>query len=393
MFKVNVFKLALVLVCAIVILPRIPITQAGYGESLIRLDGLASAMLGALMLYIFRRSYVIVPMISLACLYIFQGSSSVSISFAYYLQVLSIVMMPKFYGEISKREYLFNVEFLENAKNILIYYAIANILIAVISRYLAFSFCLDSTNIGCVGEYGLHDRPYIFSVFVGVGFVLHCKDKNVSLLKLLILVYGLLISDSRSISAIMLVFGFGVFVGGSSFSKRNSIILLAGLTVAALMLIFGEGKITLSHMGQNDVDPSWMLRVSNIDNYMNWVDPIKAFSGNGAFAFYEFSAQYGLPGPMDILYFRVASEVGIIGMLVLGLLLFHPLWIAAKSNNQVFYFSLFVAVVASISIFQESLLIPRSGHILAYLIIFLIQNDKKSVGKCLVKKPMIALAR
>ena len=97
--------------------------------------------------------------------------------------------------------------------------------------------------------------------------------------------------------------------------------------------------------------------------------------GNGALAFYQFSNPYGQPGPLDNLYFRVASEVGIVGGLILSSLFFRAIYRSAKSNNNTKICYSYMVAISVISIFQESLLTPRAGHILAILGVYLMHKD------------------
>lgn len=362
--------LIVLLIFLVMLVPRIPIMPVGYGDLAIRIDGVASALAGILALYELRAKLVIIPLVALLLLYL--QNPNIFVSIGLFLQVISILSLPFLISSYGKKDIIFKARLLLYFRLTVVTYALINVIIAVITRYYEFSYCNDSlTNTGCVGEYGLLDRPYVFAIFIGAGFVLICANQQFSFLKALISIYGLLISDSRSIAAIMFVLGSIVYLNKQKISFRKFIVFISMLIIILSAVSLGQGKMSFSHVSNSGVDPSWLMRVNSINQYMEWVNLKRTIIGEGALAFYQFSEQYGLPGPMDNLYFRIASEVGILGGLILLLLYVYPIYSSSKKYKHIYVFISYVAAVLIISVFQESLITPRAGHVLVMLGIYL----------------------
>ena len=363
------------LVILVVLMPRIPILPLGFGELSIRIDGVTSALIGLLALYVLRVKLTLIPLFVLGFLYA-QNFNFFAISMGLFLQVLSIFTLPILFFHFGKKNFALSMVILQRAEAMVVWYALINVTIAIVSRNISLEICADSlTNTGCIGAYGLLDRPYVFSIFIGCGFIFLCSSSFFSFLKTSILLYGLLISDSRSIAAIMFVLGIVVYLKQQKISLGRTVSL--GLMVAILLISvsLGDGKMSLTTAQINEVDPSWLIRLNSIEQYMGWVDISKFIFGDGALAFYQFSEQYGQPGPMDNLYFRVASEIGVAGSFVLLLIYLYPLFRSAKRYGNLFLFGVYVVAVSVISIFQESLITPRAGHVLVMLGIYLVHRN------------------
>jgi hypothetical protein len=201
--------------------------------------------------------------------------------------------------------------------------------------------------------------------------VLACATRNFPFKYLIILLIGLLISDSRSIAIILVILGFVVFSICRGFSFKNLIATFIMLLVFLLFTVVIGNKINLSNLGVNE-DPSWAMRLYNIIEYFDWIDLRKIILGDGALAFYQFSKQYGVPGPIDNIYFRLASEIGIFGSIILFFISVLPIYFSAKANKNMHLFAFYTISIGLISVFQESLLVPKSGHIILLLGIFLV---------------------
>ncbi len=368
----GVDKYIIYLIYAILLSPRIAILPIGIGEIALRLDGVLSALLGIFLIYKLGRGLLVVPIFILSVLFN-QGQSSLIFSFGLFLQIMSIFLLPYIFFEKLKFSIINKESIIRYLAYTLIYYSLTNVIIAVMMRVISFEYCLDGiTSTGCIGGYGILDRPYVFSVFVGSSFVLACATKNFPLKFLIILFVGLLISDSRSIAFILVFLGFVVFVKCKGLTLNNLIASGALIAVFLLFAVFLENKINLSNLGVAGEDPSWAMRVYSIQGYFDWVDLKKIIIGDGALAFYQFSEQYGVPGPIDNLYFRLASEVGILGSVILFLISALPIYFHAKDSKNIKIFIFYSLSIGLISVFQESILVPKSGHIMFFLGVFLV---------------------
>ena len=375
--KANIIRYAFVfLIGLIILMPRIPIMPLEYGGLSIRIDGVASALAGGLALYALQARLVIIPIFILALLYS-QGSSFILMSIGFFLQVMSILLLPILFCYFGKKDSSFRDRLLYQFERIIVWYALANVIVSIVFRYFQLEICFDSvTYSGCVGAYGLLDRPYVFAVFIGAGFVFVCARKSFSILTALIMLYGLSISDSRSIAGIMFALGMVVFLKCQNITPKKFLSLISMVLVLWAITTFGGEKVSVANVSVDEIDPSWLMRLDNIERYMNWVDFPRSLLGNGTLAFYDFSEQYGVPGPIDNLYFRVASEIGIVGGAILLLLYLPSLFLAARDHKNTILFFAYVVCVAIISVFQESLVAPRAGHILVLLGICLMHKQK-----------------
>lgn len=376
----NSNKFILFIIGAALLVPRIPLIPAGLGESVIRIDGVLSALAGAIIFLTYGRPVSFIMLLVVGSLYVGQNSSSLILSAAYFFQVLSIIMLPSLLNKMIAQNQWGEKDF-ERAKRILVYYSAINIIIAAACRGFGVEVCIDSSGVGCVGGYGLLDRPYIFSVYTGAAFVLLCSDKKIKLTWVVFLLFGLLISDSRAISAFMLTLGIAIYIRFNNITLRHIGNAAFISTAALLVFLLADGKMGAGYIGQAEIDPSWAMRLVNFENYFNWVDLKKLVVGNGAFAFYEFSVQYGVPGPVDNLYVRVASEIGVLGGLTISILLVRPLWRSAKYNQRKLIFSYFMISIAAAAVFQESLLAPKAGHVYVLLGIYLSSLKKYNLEK------------
>lgn len=364
-----------ILVSIIILVPRIPLMPVGFGDLSVRIDGVTSALAGLLTIYILRLRIALISLILLGFLYS-RHLAIFAISIGLFLQILSIITLPILLSQFKRNDIKFEASLLSHAEIMIIWYSILNITIAFSSRIFTFEVCADSlTSTGCIGTYGLLDRPYVFSIFIGAAFVFLCASKNFTFLKAAVLLYGLVISDSRSIAAIMFLLGVFVFFKNQKLSYRNLLPLIIMVLFLIIILSLGEGKMSLSSSSSNEPDPSWLMRLDSINNYFDWVDIPKLILGDGALAFYQFSEQYGIPGPIDNLYFRVASEIGIFGGFIFMLLILHPLAQSAKKHGNIFILLIYIFATAIISIFQESLITPRAGHVLIILGIYLASKN------------------
>lgn len=365
-------KTFLFLILAIILIPRIPIAPLGYGELSIRVDGVASALVGILALFVLSKRLSIILFLTILFLIYIHDAGSVILSAGLFFQVISIILLPVLFGYFNKK----NINFYELSRGslapVIIFYALLNIIIAVLSRYSSFEYCVDSlSNTGCVGSYGFLDRPYVFSVFIGVAFVLVCAGTRFSYINALILLFGLLISDSRAIAVVMLILGAVVYFQFQRISLAKLLSFFVAAVILLMAVMLGEGKMSLENATFDEVDPSWLMRLHNIDLYMEWLDLSKLTIGGGALAFYQFSDAYGQPGPVDNLYIRLASEIGVIGVVILMFLYLQPLLRCSINRRRNLTFISYVVAVSFISVFQESLIVPRAGHVLVLLGIYL----------------------
>lgn len=358
----------LVLVLAVVLTPRIPLMPLGFGDLSLRVDGLGSAIAGLLALFILTRNLGLAFLAILLMILYLRDINTALVSMGLYLQIFSIILLPFILLKLAKVHTGFSEWAVAKIERFLTAYAVFNVGLAFFSRLIEFEYCFDAENMtGCVGPYGLLDRPYIFAVFVGCALVVASGVRRINFPVLLILVFGCSISDSRAISVILLLVAiFSLY----TFHRELFVKILTLLFALIIILILAApsgSKMSFGGAPNEDGDPSWLMRLYNIDLYVQWLDSYKFIFGAGGLAFYQFSDAYGAPGPVDNLYIRLGSEIGVLGFIVLFYIFLNPLVRWKQTQISPLLISTFIVAVLSISIFHESLIVPRAGHLISAL--------------------------
>lgn len=365
------------LLILIIYIPRLPIMQMGYGDSYLRVDIVLSVLLGAVFLSQVR-SYIILLLVLVLFLILCQ-SENLIISAGLLFQVISIFLIPYFF---IKNNYLYRS--LNKIVRYSFYIIIINIFIAVIFRLFNIEYCINPLqNAGCVGYYGLLDRPYVFGIYSGLGliYIINKPFNNLFIQNFFyfIIIYGMYLSDSRSIAVIFLFMGMIVWLSINRL-KLNYVLYFIFI-ICIYMLFFKSDSVKMSFSNIDIInDPSWMMRSDNIVRYLDWVNIRKFLIGDGALAFNQFSMQYGEAGPVDNLYVRLLSEFGFIGSLILFSISFYPLKKIYNSKGLNLLFISIVLLFLVISNYQESLIIPKCGHLIFLFLAWLGFNFKRTLN-------------
>jgi|APSaa5957512535_1039671.scaffolds.fasta_scaffold34176_2 hypothetical protein len=362
----------------LMIFPSVNLVSFGSVGSYIKSVNVLSVLLGFfLILFLFKSIQkdtnfkLIILLLSIAILYM---QRSPVVAFIYMFQLASIMLIPYFFARLNKKidfNYIFRF---------LIYVAILNIFISVASRIFGYQLVINGSIL--LNKYGLFYGPYIYAVYLGASLIFTFYIKKINYLYIIIIFVALLYSDSRSIAWMFIAFYFFLLL------KDNFKNLIP---VTLLMLYIGNiltNKMALKNIINFDTDSSVAMRVVNYYNYIEWASIDKVLFGGGFQSFLEFAVAYGNRGPIDNLFLRLMAETGLIGfMLFLAIN-----YIVIKKSYQLFSYSGVVycksynikleiigliAVIIGIGLFQESLLVPRSGHIfyMLFIVIFYTMKD------------------
>lgn len=370
---INLRKIILTLLMLILIFPSINLVSFGTDGSYIKSTNMISAVLGFFLIVFLFRSIqketnfkLIMLLLTMVILYIQKYPV---LAFIYTFQLASIILIPYFFASLNKKidfSYVFRL---------LIYIAIFNIFISVVSRMFDYQIIINSSAL--INKYGLLYGPYIYSVYIGAALIINFYIKKINYLSYLysfIMVIALMYSDSRSIG--WLFIGFYAFL----LLKNNfkNIIPVMGLLLYSINFL--TNKMSLDNITHVTTDPSVGMRLVNYDNYIEWATFDRVLFGGGFRSFLEFSTQYGSPGPIDNLFLRLVAETGFLGFTLF--LVFN--YIVIKKSYQFFSCSGvihrrrynlkleitgLIAIFVGIGLFHESLLVPRSGHMMYMLFV------------------------
>lgn len=353
----------------IVCLPRIPVMESGVSESVIRVDTLLSIILGfVLFLDIFRKRKFFLLFLLISVIFVFFSTGNYSFPAFLYVFMIMSLLYPFHFLRSAKMS---DVKILFAAINIM---AIGNILAALASRVLDQSLCVNSgpslEQVNCIiGSYGFSSQPYVFATIIATSLIIYLLfNDKISYVTLLIYFVGLGISDSRSIAFLLTISALYLLL------KRSGIkfFVITLLALAGMFLVGGKMSVAYTaSLGASD--PSWLMRAENINNYIQWLDITKLILGGGFLSFLQFSYQYGSPGPLDMLYFRVLSEVGVLGFFLCCCIFFVQTSKSIGSQDVIFAvtsavakkgFYIFIFSLLAIGFFHEVLLVPKAGHMI-----------------------------
>jgi hypothetical protein len=375
---INLRKTILTLLMLLMIFPSVNLFSFGSVGSYIKSVNVLSVVLGFfLILFLFKSIQkdtnfkLILLLLSISILYI-QRSPVVAI--IYMFQFASIMLIPYFFATFNKKidlNYIFRL---------LIYIAILNIFISVASRIFDYQLVINGSKL--LNKYGLFYGPYIYAVYLGASLIFTFYIKKINYLYIIIIIVGLLYSDSRSIGWLFIAFYFFLLLK-DNFKNIIPVTLVIFWIGNAL-----SNKMALKNIINISADPSFGMRKVNYYNYIDWISIDKVLFGGGFQSFLEFSNQYGSPGPIDNLFLRLLAEIGFFGFILF--LVFN--YIVIKKSYQLFSYSGVVycksynikleiigliAVIMAIGFFQESLLVPRSGHMfyMLFVVVFYTMKD------------------
>ena len=383
-------KIILILILVLLALPSINIIQFGIGGGFIKSSNAISALMGVFLVIflIFSRwnrvKYQILPAFLIILVLYAQRSSFIAIVYSF--QVISIILIPYFFAYFNRQIKL------QSFFNFAIFIGLLNIFIALLSRVFDFQLTINQTTI--INKYGFLYQPYLYSAYIGAGLIISSlvSKNKISYLYSSIFIVALFFSDARSIGLSFILLYFILIILNNPFN------LIWVVLISTVSAFFVSGKMSLENLiyGLSGLDYSLVMRLNNITNYFEWVTDFRILFGGGFQAFYEFSRQYGGAGPVDNLYIRLISEIGIFGILLFVYINF----ISIRYSYRIFAFSneiqikhvnktkivlkimAIVSCFLGIAFFMESQIVPRSGHMmyLIFVIFFFninMENTKK----------------
>ena len=120
-------------------------------------------------------------------------------------------------------------------------------------------------------------------------------------------------------------------------------------------------------------DPAFNVRLENFYQYIDFFSytdsPIfYLIFGGGPYNFLDYSVQYGKPGHFDVLYIRILSEYGFVGLIALISVL---VYFARKINNVNYNIMLTALLIGGIV--SEALITAKVAH-LFFLTSFYLAN-------------------
>ena len=255
-----------------------------------------------------------------------------------------------------------NIDFIEDLQNTILYYSIINCFFIILFSFYSPGFLpIWVTQNG----YAFLYQPYLFAIFIGFSILtLVYKNTVLSKIALIFLVAFLLQSNSRIIIIAILV--LIMFVA----SRRTIIFLI--FSVFCISIVFPPMKLlTLlgsysSNAQSLSSDGSWLMRYTTFMNFYEWLNLKLLLLGKGYRAFEEFSFPYGEPGPPDMLFVRIISEIGILGLIFM---MSGFIYIATSGYHNKFNVIVFTSTIFLMSSVQESWYAAGSGHVLSILFV------------------------
>lgn len=355
-----------------IFVPAFPLFPVSDGQNYIKVTNVVSVLFGSfLILWLMmntKKSSLLFLMYfaPFLLLYLFVNFSLQSIAF--FVSLLSIFLSVFWYTYYLDKKKLFQIV------NFLVFYAITNLFLSLLSSGLGgFSY------LGWSFDYGFLKQPYIYSFYLGIALILSSIFYKgwLRYIVVLLLLFGLVESNSRSIAYLL----FSVFVLYWFLVKPKTLIF--GLFIVPFLLAILPQKMLVNNLFNFSTDPSMIMRLTNIGNYIEWLNPIRFWIGGGVRSFLEFSIAYGRPGPLDNLYFRVLAESGVIGLFsflfgmffmflyLIRIFKFKEKYLGvfsvARLKYMVFLTYLFLVILV-VSFFQESLLVAGAGHLITFFI-------------------------
>jgi hypothetical protein len=218
--------------------------------------------------------------------------------------------------------------------------------------------------------YGVFNMPYGFALLVGIyGLIAFSNNLQVSSFEKIIIIISILLGDSR-----IALGGFfiGIFIILPA-SKRLLLALIVGLGLAVLFSYvsitdFRAVNIIFYSIGDIISDPSLNVRLGNYYNYFDWVTINNFILGYGPLSYMEYSIQYDKPGPLDVFYFRIFSDFGLLTSTILVIffvyLCIKNLKFFFRNNNIILAIFTFLFLY---SFFNEGLLVIKLGHLIALM--------------------------
>lgn len=236
---------------------------------------------------------------------------------------------------------------------------------------LNLSINVGSENYSLLGRYGTFGMPFKFGLFlILLTFLISGKIIKSNILIFLLIAVGILSSDSRiSLACFALVL---FFINSGSF---YSLLFLSPIA----LLISSPKMLELFNSAQSiGEDGSFLMRIVNFQNYLDWLNAYNFTLGQGALAFLEFGTAYGKPGPLDILSVRLFSEFGI-PITVIAFIMFVS-FLYRVFNLK--FFMAFMLFFLAYSFFNEGVIALRTGNLFWFVlgIFYSKYQDEKNIN-------------
>jgi len=367
--------LAYTLFFAIVFLPILPIYSVEGVSSVIRLDFLLSLVLvlGMLRDLGFRRHLVMPNSLLIAILIIsiyFYSSLNIFISMAQISLYFSMYCSYYLGCQAVKERYIICIK--------LIYILLAtNCFIHLIYYFLQIdSISINHINgIGQVendiafGLFGISKMPFQFIIYIAAFLFISLFRFGYLTVNLIFTLVLFLVSSATSESRIGF---FALFIGFLFTLKpaKATAVLLLSMLITPFVLTDKMSFIYNMDLSSIMNDSSLGMRLTNLENFINWLTPERVLLGGGAFAHLQFTSTYGEPGALDILFVRLLAEFGFLIFSVSIIYFFLNLQNILKNHNPMRRRLIFgwISFIFIYSILNEGVIASRSGHLFFFVL-------------------------
>lgn len=368
-------SLAYILLVAIVFLPIQPIYAVEGVSSVIRLDILLSVVLVVTMLasFEFRRRLAFHNRLFIAILLIsiYLYTSSIS-----YVAVVQLLLYFSMYCS-----YYLGYQAVQD-KNIIfirvIFFLLAINCLIHLSYYF---FQIDSavvTHINGLGQvendfvfglFGVSKMPFQFILYVAaflfISLAIFSNLGATTPLTLILILVSAATSESR-------IGFFALFVGFILTLKPAKAVVFLFPAILISPFVLTEKMSFISSMDLTTImnDPSLVMRLVNLENFITWLSPERVFLGGGAFAHLQFTSTYGQAGALDILFVRLLAEFGFVIFLVGVMYFLLNLWRILNNSNAIRRRLIlgWIFFILAYSIMNEGVIASRSGHLVFFVL-------------------------
>ena len=234
-----------------------------------------------------------------------------------------------------------------------LYFFIYSMLIIHVFGLFGLSISVDvgTQPYNLLGMYGTFGMPFKFGLFLVVlALLILYKVIRLHLSLVLLIAIGILSSDSRiSLVCLILVLFFA-----------NARSFFSLLLLVPFILVAATPKIAsmFSNVQSISDDGSLVMRIVNLQNYMEWLTGYNFFFGQGALAYLDFGIAYGNPGPLDMALIRSFSEFGV-PVTIVALIVFVCFLYKIFDFRYFMVFTIFFIVY---SLFNEGIFGLRGGN-------------------------------
>lgn len=347
------------------LVPRLGFLEIPGVNSDLRLDVLI--LLATSLLPLFKKIPIKVYVIVLGILFItslqlivFQGN--VLRAFFGTGLLISIIVFSQYSNFLSQKAML----------SIMKWFLIINIFLHVSDLFYSVSDVKDFS-----GKYGIFNQHFAFSSAITICYFFLLVNKKATTFLTILFLLGILFSGSRGLQAgLIFSFIFYRFFSFKYFFRTSLVIIFSYFLYIALNYFFPENPylvrfnlvIDLAIQSSSDIaailsDPAFNVRLENFYQYIDFFSytdfPIfYLIFGGGPYNFLDYSMQYGKPGHFDVLYLRILSEYGIIGMIILISVLTYFVRKIDNVNYTIMLSALLIGGIVS-----EALITAKVAHL------------------------------